>query len=138
MPERPTTPPAAPAPAPRFSLEEVDALATRAEQRLHLWFDVVESEPPTSAQLAEVSQAIWRLTAVRKTLILATLNPTLTAPRGRKQKDESKAFFRNLNDHISALELALSKFLAPYPKTPAKKTGPRVAPDPGSNTKLRP
>jgi hypothetical protein len=56
-------------PPPPPDLAAAADLASRVEKRLGRWLDL---EPnPTIEQIASASQAVWRLTAVRKTLLIA-------------------------------------------------------------------
>jgi hypothetical protein len=70
--------PPAPDPGPtllsfqaKMKLDEAITTADHAQQRLNLFLDAVPL--PTAAQLADLSQAIWRLTAVRKTIYLIAI-----------------------------------------------------------------
>jgi len=68
------------------SLDTLFACAERAEARLLAWFDK-NPEPPIN-ELNSASQALWRLTAVRKTLAL--LSNTDFAPSAEPEPEDEK------------------------------------------------
>lgn len=120
LPTLPSFPmPASPAPIPpasdpgptllsfqaRMKLDEAIATADHAQARLNLF---LESVPlPTAAQLADLTQAIWRLTAVRKTIYLIAI--------GKYSYKGVVPFPKGLKKNIRILEEAVSLLCPPRP-----------------------
>jgi len=67
-----------------FALDSLLACAERAEARLLAWFD--KTPEPAIGEINSASQALWRLTAVRKTLVFLSttdFNPAKTEEEER-------------------------------------------------------
>lgn len=120
------TPPPRPIPA---HLLPVEQLAVRAEQRLNLWFDCTP-QPPID-QLAVATQAIWRLAAVRKTLMVAA------GHRFKPAKGSGRTIPPELARAMQELETLAAGLNPPRrPAPPAAATGgsaPTAAAAPGSS-----
>ena len=101
------------------SFSEIDALSTHAERRLKSWFAAVPD--PSIEQLAHASQAIWRLTSVRKTLILAA-SPNFQARSGRRAK---AAINTALSEAMRELEAEMARFMPIFNEL---KLGARTSP----------
>jgi hypothetical protein len=87
-----------------MKLDEAITTADHAQERLNLFLDAVPL--PTAAQLADLSQAIWRLTAVRKTIYLIAI--------GKYSYKGAVPFPKGLKKNIQVLEEAV-KLLCPLP-----------------------
>jgi hypothetical protein len=104
--------PPAPDPGPtllsfqaKMKLDEAITTADHAQERLNLFLDAVPL--PTADQLNALSQAIWRLTAVRKTIYLIAI--------GKYSYKGAVPFPKGLKKNIRILEEAV-KLLGPLPR----------------------
>ena len=136
MPATPAPIPPAPNPGPtllsfqaRLKLDEAITAADHAQERLNLFLAAVPL--PTAHQLADLSQAIWRLTAVRKTIYLIAI--------GKYSYKGAVPFPKGFKKNIQILEEAV-KLLGPLPKPKSSiSTSTQCGSSaPGLSTKLPP
>jgi hypothetical protein len=112
MPVTPAPIPLAPDPGPtllslqaKMKLDEAIATADHAQERLNLFLEAVPL--PTADQLNALSQAIWRLTAVRKTIYLIAI--------GKYSYKGVVPFPKGFKKNIQILEEAVKLLCPPRP-----------------------
>lgn len=114
-----------PAPPAKFDLDKVEAMVRRAEDRLELWFNAVPC--PSIEQLDAATLALWRITAVHKTLCLYR--------KGKYSKRPSLPLPKEFLHSIRVMEETLN-LLSPPPKPRASK--PKMPPLPPGMPPLPP
>jgi len=99
-----------------ISLDPLLACAERAEARLLAWFD--KNPEPAIGEINSASQALWRLTAVRKTLALLATSEMF--PRAKTEEElrlEEETFQREFKEFVEYDErMNSSKSKGAYPE----------------------
>lgn len=99
---------------PNTDLDKVESIVRHAEDRLELWFIAVTN--PSIEQLDVATLALWRITAVHKTLCLYR--------KGKYSKKPSLPLPKEFLHSIRVMEETLNLLHPPKPKAPKPKTPP--------------
>ncbi len=119
------------------TLADVETLCKNSEQRLKQWFDHTRIDCPIE-ETAIATHAIWRLAAVRKTLLIAQGAYPVHHTKKRAPADKSLAALGRMVIELQRSMSQLSRPASPTPASSATHNPSQLpAPTPNSNQPLQ-